>query len=69
MNEWVFGCILSLRQETCGRYERDTTARGHGRWGGCPSCRYRRAGNKETARAESTWYTGILATQENKANT
>lgn len=52
MSSWVFSCKLGLSQDTCGQYEKDETARGYGRWGGCASCVHRVAANATTMVAE-----------------
>lgn len=48
MSTWMYNCRLGLQQGTCQRYEVDSSARGYGRFSGCPSCCQRVAANLDT---------------------
>jgi len=52
---WMFSCIFAMSQSDCGKYEKDESARGAEKYGGCPSCVYREAYNAETLKAENTF--------------
>jgi hypothetical protein len=60
---WRFKCKLGLRQDDCGMYKLDKTSRGYGRWGGCPSCKYRVPADADTASAEEE-YAGATSLPE-----
>ena len=56
---WIFTCRLGLGQSDCMKYTPDQSARGAGKWGGCPSCFYRRAASAETQQAEEAHWQHI----------
>ena len=69
-NKWLFGCLYGLRQETCGKYERDDKSRGaYLGYGGCASCLHREPANVETESADDTWWleTNIFAARPSEA--
>jgi len=49
---WVAGVKKILPSTRCASYREDTTSRGSGTWGGCPSCTHRTPDNETTRRAE-----------------
>ena len=65
MSDWMFGCEFGLRQETCGRYERDRRSRGaHAGFGGCASCVHRTPANEETRIADDRWFIAEIIKEE-----
>lgn len=62
MSTWVYGCKLGLYQDTCGRYEQDTSSRGQrAQIGGCPSCVHREPGSDATRQADQEHAAAVVA--------
>ena len=49
---WLYNCAMGLCQSDCGKYQKDTTSRGYGRYGGCASCLHRLPANALTEDAD-----------------
>lgn len=66
---WAFSCQLGLPQQDCGAYTPDESARGFRQFSGCPSCKYREAGNAETQAAEFAQKQHTITTGEKNYET